>query len=221
MSDHSAIFRGDRLACERGGRLVFARLDFSVVAGEMLVLRGANGSGKSTLLRVMAGLTPLLAGEIRWGDGAIQADRLAHNARCHHVGHMDALKPVLTVRQNLQLWQSLRGGVPERIDRALELLGILRLADLPARLLSAGQRRRLALARLAAIPAPLWLLDEPATALDADGVERLDQILRGHLAGGGRVVLSSHGEVAGGGRVLDLMAFRPSAGDLVAQENVA
>ena len=216
MSDGNAIFRGDRLACERGGRLVFARLDFSLVAGEMLVLRGANGSGKSTLLRVMAGLTPVLSGEIRWGDGPILTDRLAHNSRCHYVGHQDALKPVLTVRQNLQLWQSLRGGTPERIDQALEQLGIARLADLPARLLSAGQRRRLALARLVAIAAPLWLLDEPATALDADGAARLEQILRDHLAGGGRVVLSSHGEVAGGSRVLDLMAFRPSAEDLAA-----
>jgi heme exporter protein A len=216
MPDDNAIFRGDRLACERGGRLVFARLDFTLVAGEMLVLRGANGSGKSTLLRVMAGLTPVLSGEIRWGDGAIQADRLAHNGRCHYVGHQDALKPVLTVRQNLQLWQSLRNGAPERIDLALEQLGIARLADLPARLLSAGQRRRLALARLVAIAAPLWLLDEPATALDADGVSRLDQLLRDHLAGGGRVVLSSHGEVAGSARVLDLMEFRPSAQDLAA-----
>lgn len=216
MSDGNAIFRGDRLACERGGRLVFARVDFSLVAGEMLVLRGANGSGKSTLLRVMAGLTPVLSGEIRWGDGPILTDRLAHNSRCHYVGHQDALKPVLTVRQNLQLWQSLRGCTPERIDQALEQLGIARLADLPARLLSAGQRRRLALARLVAIAAPLWLLDEPATALDADGAARLEQILRDHLAGGGRVILSSHGEVAGGSRVLDLMEFRPSAQDLAA-----
>ena len=216
MPDDNAIFRGDRLACERGGRLVFARLGFSLAAGEMLVLRGANGSGKSTLLRVMAGLTPVLSGEIRWGDGAIQADRIAHNSRCHYVGHQDALKPVLTVRQNFQLWQSLRDGTPERIDLALEQLGIARLADLPARLLSAGQRRRLALARLVAIAAPLWLLDEPATALDADGAARLEQILRDHLAGGGRVVLSSHGEVAGSARVLDLMEFRPSAQDLAA-----
>ena len=216
MPDDNAIFRGDRLACERGGRLVFARLDFSLAAGEMLVLRGANGSGKSTLLRVMAGLTPVLGGEIRWGDGAIQADRIAHNSRCHYVSHQDALKPVLTVRQNLQLWQSLRNGTPERIELALEHLGIARLADLPARLLSAGQRRRLALARLVAMAAPLWLLDEPATALDADGAARLEQVLRDHLAGGGRVVLSSHGEVAGSAWVLDLMAFRPSAQDLAA-----
>jgi heme exporter protein A len=213
MSDSNGIFRGDRLACERGGRLVFARLGFSLVAGEMLVLRGANGSGKSTLLRVMAGLTPVLSGEIRWGDGQILADRLAHNSRCHYVGHQDALKPVLTVRQNLSLWQSLRNGPPERIDLALEQLGILRLADLPARLLSAGQRRRLALARLVAVPVPLWLLDEPATALDADGASRLERVLGDHLADGGRAVLSSHGEVAGGGRVLDLMEFRPSAED--------
>jgi len=216
MSDDSSIFRGDRLACERGGRLVFARLGFSLVAGEMLVLRGANGSGKSTLLRVMAGLTPVLSGQILWGDSPVPADRLAHNSRCHFVGHQDALKPVLTVRQNLQLWQSLRGGAPERIDQALELLGIIGLAELPARLLSAGQRRRLALARLVATPAPLWLLDEPATALDADGAARLDRVINDHRASGGRVVLSSHGEVTGDGRVLDLMEFRPSAQDLAA-----
>jgi cell division protein FtsA len=176
------IVRDDAAVWAAGVELVMEEL----AAGEMLVLRGANGSGKSTLLRVMAGLTPVLSGEIRWGDGAIQADRIAHNSRCHYVSHQDALKPVLTVRQNLELWQSLRNGGPERIELALERLGIARLADLPALLLSAGQRRRLALARLMAMTSPLWLLDEPATALDADGAARLEQILRDHLAGGGR-----------------------------------
>jgi heme exporter protein A len=215
MSEIGGQFRGQALACERGGRVVFARLDFSLGAGELLVLRGPNGSGKSTLLRVMAGLTPLLHGDLRWGDLAISADRIAHNARCHYVGHQDALKPALSVRENLQLWQRLRSGTAAAIDLALERLGVAPLADLPARLLSAGQRRRLALARLVAVEAPLWLLDEPATALDSDGAARFDGILRDHLAGGGRAAMSSHGET-GGGSLLNLADFRPSPQDLAA-----
>lgn len=209
------LFAGHDLTCRRGERLVFAGLSFRIADGGALLLRGPNGSGKSSLLRVMAGLTPLLSGDLRWGEGAISADRLAHNTRCHYVGHQDALKPALTVRENLQLWQWLRGTGAGAIDTALERLGIGQLADLPARLLSAGQRRRLSLARLAAIPAPLWLLDEPATALDSDGAARLDAILRTHLAGGGRAVVSSHSEV-GGGRLLNLGDFRPSPQDLAA-----
>jgi heme exporter protein A len=213
MTEANAIFRGQRLACERGGRVVFTRLDFALAAGEMLVLRGANGSGKSSLLRVMAGLTPLLAGDLRWGEAPVAADRLAHHARFHYVGHQDAVKPALTVRENLQLWERLRNGTEMNAAAALERLGIARLADLPARLLSAGQRRRLALSRLAAIPAPLWLLDEPATALDSDGAARFDDMLQDHLAGGGRAVVSSHGEVSGRGPVLNLGEFRPSPQD--------
>jgi heme exporter protein A len=216
MPKVGATFRGQQLVCERGGRIVFARLDFAVDAGEMLVLRGANGSGKSSLLRVMAGLTPAVSGDLRWGDSAIAADRLAHHARCHYVSHQDAVKPALTVRENLRLWQGLRGGSPFNADFALDRMGLVRLADLPARLLSAGQRRRLALSRLAAIAAPLWLLDEPATALDSDGVTRLHDLLREHLAGGGRVVLSSHGEVQGASRLLNLGDFRPTSQDLAA-----
>lgn len=215
MSEEGTIFRGRQLVCERGGRIVFARLDFALSAGEMLVLRGANGSGKSSLLRVMAGLTPVLSGDLYWGDGTIAADRLAHQRRCLYVGHQDAVKPALTVRENLELWRRLRSG-GAGTNEALQRLGLGPLADLPARLLSAGQRRRLALSRLAAAAAPLWLLDEPATALDSDGVARVDTLLREHLAHGGRAVISSHGEVAGAGRVLDLGEFRPAASDLAA-----
>ena len=216
MSEVGATFRGQQLVCERGGRIVFARLDFALHAGEMLVLRGANGSGKSSLLRVMAGLTPVLSGDLRWGDDSIAADRLTHHGRCHYVSHQDAVKPALTVRENLELWERLRSASATDTDTALDRLGLLRLADLPARLLSVGQRRRLALARLAAIPAPLWLLDEPATALDSDGVARLDGLLREHLAGHGRAVLSSHGEVQGASRLLNLGDFRPAPQDLAA-----
>jgi len=216
MSEVGTTFRGQQLVCERGGRIVFARLDFALEAGEMLVLRGANGSGKSSLLRVMAGLTPVLSGDLRWGGDSIAADRLAHHGRCHYVSHQDAVKPALTVRENLQLWQRLRSDRAMGTDAALDRLGLLRLADLPARLLSAGQRRRLALSRLAAIPAALGLLDEPATALDSDGVARLDGLLREHLGAGGRVVLSSHGEVQGASRVLNLGEFRPAPQDLAA-----
>jgi heme exporter protein A len=215
MSEEGTIFRGRQLVCERGGRIVFARLDFALSAGEMLVLRGANGSGKSSLLRVMAGLTPVVSGKLYWGDSAVAADRLVHHRRSLYVGHQDAVKPALTVRENLELWRQLRVGGANTSD-ALERLGLGPLADLPARLLSAGQRRRLALARLAVAAAPLWLLDEPSTTLDSDGVARVDALLREYLAHGGRAVLSSHGEVAGASRVLDLGDFRPAVPDLAA-----
>lgn len=205
------LFAGHDLACRRGERLVFGGLSFRVAAGEVLLLRGPNGSGKSSLLRCMAGLLTPVAGVQTWNDQPIALDVDAHRGRLRYLGHQDAVKPALTVLENLALWQQLHGlRDAAAIGRALAGLGLERLAELPARLLSAGQRRRVALARLLASPAPLWLLDEPITALDDDGVARLARMVADHRATGGLVVLSSHGDPGVAGEVLALAEFAPS-----------
>lgn len=188
------LFSGTGLTCMRGGRVVFAGLDFDVGSGRALLLVGPNGSGKSSLLRLMSGLAPPLAGSIAWNGEAIAETPDQHVSRLHYVGHLDAVKPSLTVSENLAAWVALRGADGDAA-RGLKRFGLLNLADMPARLLSAGQRRRLALARIAASPADLWLLDEPTVALDRDSVAVLDAAIADHLAGGGIVVLSSNVDV--------------------------
>jgi heme exporter protein A len=183
-------FAGRGLACRRGERLVFAGLDFTVAPGGALALTGPNGSGKSSLLRVMAGLTPPEAGVLGWDGAAVREDPAAHRARLQLIGHHDAVKPVLTVAETLAFWAGMRGG--QAVAPALERFGLAALSEWPCRLLSAGQRRRLALARLVASPAPLWLLDEPLTGLDSDAVADLAAAIAAHRAGGGCVVYSTH-----------------------------
>ena len=204
------LFVGHDLACRRGERLVFTALSFRVAAGDVLLLRGPNGSGKSSLLRCMAGLLAPVAGAQTWDERPIALDPEAHRGRLRYVGHQDAVKPALTVLENLALWQQLHGvSDSAALRRALTALGLDPLAELPARLLSAGQRRRVALARLLATPAPLWLLDEPTTALDDEGVGRFARMAGDHRAGGGLVVLSSHGDPGVHGEVLALADFAP------------
>jgi heme exporter protein A len=177
------------LACLRGERVVFAGLSFSVAPGAALLLTGANGAGKSSLLRLLAGLVAPAEGVLLWAGEDALADRAAHARRLRYVGHGDALKPALTARENLAFFARLWGGAPEA---ALEGMDLTPLADLPARVLSAGQKRRLGLARLALAPAPLWLLDEPTTGLDTASVGRLGGLLARHRAAGGMVVAATH-----------------------------
>ncbi|HSO42747.1 MAG TPA: cytochrome c biogenesis heme-transporting ATPase CcmA [Rhodospirillales bacterium] len=205
-------FRGENLSCVRGGRVVFARLAFALRAGGALVLAGPNGSGKSSLLRLMAGLTPAAAGRLSWEGEAVADDPAAHRQRLHYVGHLDAIKPALTARETLVIAAGLRSGdgdLGSAAADALGVMGIARLADVPVRYFSAGQRRRLALARLFASPAPLWLLDEPRTALDAAAVAGLDEAMARHREDGGMIVAALHGGVAypDGADMLDLAAF--------------
>ncbi len=199
-------FAGHALACRRGERLVFAGLDFAVPPGGALVLTGPNGSGKSSLLRLMAGLTRPEAGMLAWNGAPIGDDPAAHRARLHFIGHQDAVKPVLTVAETLGFWAGMRGGTEVRAG--LERFRLAALADWPCRLLSAGQRRRLALARLVASPAPLWLLDEPANGLDAEALADLLAAIAAQRAAGGAVVLSTHTALPiEGARELSLTAF--------------
>jgi heme exporter protein A len=198
--------------------MVFAGLDFRIEAGGALVLIGPNGSGKSSLLRVMAGLTRPDGGVLEWNRVDIAVQKDAHRARVHYVGHADAIKPALSVLENVHFWATLLSGgngggdaLRRRAERALDALGIGHLADVPGRFLSAGQRRRVSLARIIAAPAPLWLLDEPRTALDADATRRLDTLIAEHRRGGGIVVMSLHGgEKPERAAILDLAAFPPS-----------
>ena len=194
----SPEFTGSGLACVRGERLVFENLSFRAPAGEALLLAGPNGSGKSSLLRLMAGLLRPEAGRLAWGGGAVGDDPDAHRARIHYVGHLDGMKPALTVGENLAFYAALRGHRAEEaaVGQALERFDLQPLAATPARFLSQGQRRRAALARLLAVPAPLWLLDEPTLALDDASLKRLGAVLAEHLAGGGHLVAATHAPIA-------------------------
>ncbi len=186
-------FSATGLTCMRGGRVVFSKLDFEVESGRALLLVGPNGSGKSSLLRLMCGLARPVAGAIAWNGEAIDDNPEQHAARLNFVGHLDAVKPSLTVAENLADWVDLRGDGD--VARGLARFALRPLAEMPARLLSAGQRRRLALARIAASPAALWLLDEPTVVLDRDSVAALEAAIDDHLDRGGIVVLSSNVDV--------------------------
>ncbi len=199
MTDPSArdkpLFHAENLACRRGGRPVFAGLSFAVAAGDAVLLRGPNGSGKSSLLRLMSGLARPESGELRWDGAPIRDDPPAHRARLHFVGHLDAVKPALGVEEMLEFWAGMRGGKAQ-IGAALGHFGLSRLAPLPCRLLSAGAKRRLALARLLASPAELWLLDEPANGIDAAAEASLLSAIATHRAQGGMAVIATHAELA-------------------------
>jgi heme exporter protein A len=183
------MLEAQALACWRAERVVFAEVSFRLAPGGALLLTGANGAGKSSLLRLLAGLLPAAEGQLLWmGEDAL-ADRVAHARRLRYLAHADALKPSLTVAENLRFYARLWGG---EVEDALATLGLAELAELPGRVLSSGQRRRLALARLALAPCALWLLDEPTVGLDAASVERLGALLARHRGAGGAVVAATH-----------------------------
>jgi heme exporter protein A len=205
-------FSGSDLTCVRGHRLVFTGLDFRMAAGDALLLVGPNGSGKSSLLRVMALLLKPWRGVLRRDGRSVAEDPDHHRAGLRYVGHLDGVKPVLTGLESLNFWGSLDGlPEPERRARAaLERFGLEHLGDRPGRYLSAGQKRRLNLARLLLAPAPLWLLDEPTNGLDSAAIARLEQALAEHRTGGGMVVASTHTPLAlPGARVLRLDDYTP------------
>jgi heme exporter protein A len=188
----SVLLEVTGLACRRGGRPVFGNLSFSLGAGEMLALTGRNGSGKTTLLRALALLVPVDAGAIRWAAADVARDREAWRRRIAWLGHLDGLKGDLTVHENLSIAGRLREERPDHIESALAAFDLVVLAHRPVRTLSAGQRRRAALARVVAAAAPLWLLDEPLNALDALSQAALHAALGRHLAAGGLAIAATH-----------------------------
>ncbi|WP_091964964.1 heme ABC exporter ATP-binding protein CcmA [Bradyrhizobium shewense] len=180
---------GRGIVCVRGGREVFAGLDFEAVAGEAVAVVGRNGSGKTSLLRLIAGLLVPAGGTIALEGGDAE---LTLPEQCHYLGHRDALKPALSVAENLTFWADFLGG--ERFDFAesLATVGLEHATHLPAGFLSAGQRRRLSLARLLTVRRPVWLLDEPTNALDVTGQDMFGGLMREHLSRGGLIVAATH-----------------------------
>ncbi|MEQ1889532.1 MAG: heme ABC exporter ATP-binding protein CcmA [Alphaproteobacteria bacterium] len=198
---------GEGLACERGERKLFQDVNFSLAPGDLLLLRGANGSGKSSFLRLLAGLLPASAGTIRVDDIPVAPDWQTLRPQLIYIGHLDPVKPAFSVAENLIFWMGLmgqelhykrgRGGglMTQGTERALQAMGIAALADIPARFLSSGQRRRLNLARLAAIQRPLWLLDEPMVGLDQVSGELLAGLIGDHRKSGGLIVAATHSDL--------------------------
>jgi heme exporter protein A len=177
------------LSCQRGGRIIFQDLSFRLAPGETLLVTGRNGAGKTSLLRQLAGLLPLAGGELRLEGAGPEA---ALSELCHYVGHANAVKASLSVSENLVFWADFLNEDGAGLKRALAAFELTSLADLPAGLLSAGQKRRLALSRLFAAPRPIWLLDEPQSSLDAASVKLLDLTIKDHLEAGGIALVASH-----------------------------
>lgn len=180
---------GRGLQCVRGGRDVFSGLDFAVSAGEALAVTGPNGAGKTSLLRLVAGLLAASGGSIELEDGETE---LTLPEQTHYLGHRDALKPSLGVMENLVFWRDFLGGEPCDPSSSLQAVGLDHIAHLPAAYLSAGQRRRLSIARLLAVKRPIWLLDEPTSALDAAGRAVFASLMAEHLSGGGLILAATH-----------------------------
>jgi heme exporter protein A len=183
------VLRAEGLTAIRGERLIFRDVSFALPAGGALILSGRNGAGKTTLLRLLAGLIRPDAGRLLWNETNALLDRTEHGARVALLGHQDASKPGLTAAENLAFAARLSG---RDVGEALAAVDLQELAELPVRMLSAGQKRRLALARVSLSSAPLWLLDEPTLGLDDMAVERLGFLLTQHRDTGGMIVAATH-----------------------------
>jgi len=180
---------GRGVRCVRGGREVFSGLGFEVSSGEALAVTGPNGSGKTSLLRLIAGLLTIADGSIGLEGGEAE---LTLPEQAHYLGHRDALKPALSVLENLSFWRDFLDGEAFDATKSLAAVGLDHAAHLPAAYLSAGQRRRLSIARLLAVRRPVWLLDEPTSALDAAGQSMFAGLTSEHLARGGLIIAATH-----------------------------
>jgi heme exporter protein A len=179
--------RGQDLTCERGGRIVFRNVSLSLKPGQLMQLTGPNGSGKSSLLRLIAGLNEAQVGSVALEGG--EAD-LTIGQQAHYVAHQEPVKSALSVSENLSFWRDFLGGGD--VDDALEAFDLSRLASYPAGLLSAGQKRRLALARIVLVPRVLWLLDEPTVGLDTSSLDRFVKVMAKQLDDGGMIIAATH-----------------------------
>jgi heme exporter protein A len=177
------------LSCRRGSRKLFEGLSFALVPGEALLVTGPNGAGKTSLLRLVSALLPLEGGSFRVTGAASDA---AVPELCHYVGHANGIKTSLSVRENLAFYADYLGGDGANLADALAAFKLGELSAFPAGMLSAGQKRKLALSRLFAAPRPIWLLDEPSVSLDAASVKQLDAALERHLKASGVAIVASH-----------------------------
>lgn len=202
---HMKTLTAHGLACHRGGRPIFERLNFSLHEGEMLRLEGRNGSGKTSLLKIIAGFLPVLKDQLSWqGGGHPSPDS-------HFIGFKAGVRPYLTVSENLAFWGSLYGAPSKTVNHTLELFELEGLRDFPAEVLSSGQTQRLSLARLRLLSKKIWLLDEPMIALDGEGRALLDQLFEEHLNQGGLILMATHEGTneTEGARALNLETFAP------------
>lgn len=212
------------LACQRGDHLVFRDLTFSLQPGRALRLHGSNGAGKTSLLRILAGLLAPAAGDIDWPlpDGRPGGNPVLLRERCHYAAHALALKPTLTLADNLRFWSRFMGGRQQDVARALEAFDLADLARLPARYLSSGQQRRASLARLLLASRPLWLLDEPTVGLDSASQIRFDRVVTRYLEEGGLVLAATHQPLGFADTALDLATHAAAtAGDEPASDDMA
>jgi heme exporter protein A len=193
---------GRDVRCVRGGREVFSGLDFEAASGEALAVTGPNGSGKTSLLRLIAGLLAIADGSIGLEGGETE---LTLPEQAHYLGHRDALKSALSVLENLSFWRDFLGGEAFDAGASLAAVGLDHAAHLPAAYLSAGQRRRLSIARLLVVRRPVWLLDEPTSALDTTGQRMFAALMGDHLARGGLIIAATHGPLGIAARELRIV----------------
>lgn len=193
MSKSAPYLEVTGLTCQRGDHLVFRDIGLTLSPGEAVLLSGPNGAGKTSLLMCLAGIVPALAGKIAWPG---RNGELRPGTDMHFIAHAPAIKPGLKVAENLRFWAEMHGGDAARVPEALETAGLAHAHDLEAGLLSAGQTRRLALSRLLVAHRPVWLLDEPTAALDAEGSHWIAALLDNHLREGGMVVAATHLDIA-------------------------
>jgi len=197
------------LSCQRGGRTIFSALSLEIAAGEAVILRGPNGAGKSTLLRVIAGLIPAQAGEISL-NGTAFSNRDDFQGQITYAGHLDAIKPQLTVAENLHFWAQLFEA--KNLAQTMQDFRLDEIADRPAHACSAGQKRRLGLARIAVTSRPLWLLDEPTVSLDTETTARFAATIDAHCAAGGMAFIATHIDLGlKAPRTFEMQAYAPKA----------
>lgn len=190
----SSLFQGEDLTCIRGGRTVFLGLNFNLAQGQALILEGPNGSGKSSLIRMLSGLVRPKLGKLVWQDQDATREPEIFQRHIHYIGHRNAIKPVLTVLENLAYWSGKKKDDPS-LDDALDHFRMLPLKHTPANLLSSGQSRRLTLSRLLASERSVWLLDEPSVGLDVASVALLEDVIKTHRSKGGAVIFATHSSI--------------------------